>query len=214
MWRIFKSRRRLFLVSVGVVAACGGITAIAVANIKPEKADKIQLESTNLVIATVPEEGQESASIECQYMATNGTIEAATINAPFTAPGFHGNGGAECGTSVGGVTASVTTKGAWKLIDKGAAKGAIEIPKEGAVITLNAPEKCKFTLAPTGPVTVEGTWHNGVNSEREPSDLELNEALVSTSVTSCTGLAVTKTKLTGVILVEDQTAPGSAVTFS
>jgi hypothetical protein len=205
MWRVARSHKRLLLIATSIVVVSGAVTSIALANIKPEKNDVLQLGSTNLKL-----EFGEGVVIECQNFAVHGSIEHATTKANLELPGFYNSGGTEC-RGTGGAGVRFTPKGTWSLIDNGATKGSIQMSRGALVFEEGS---CLYTLAPTGVANLEGVWHNGANSTEEPSSLELKEAPVEIAGTG-TGCATTSTiKVTGTVLVKDQTEPTAAVVFS
>jgi hypothetical protein len=70
----------------------------------------------------------------------------------------------------------VTTNGTWKLRLQHKATGsvaAIRMPQGGAVVTTSGVVTCTFTVAPSGPLDLAGTWVNG-----NPSTITVNNAPV------------------------------------
>jgi hypothetical protein len=192
------TRVRVMIAMALGVAVIGVVASVALANIKPEKADSI-LASSSLIKLTAG-----ALTVECQVVQAAGTIEAGTMDAKLGTPGFHGTGGTECSPSV-----KVETSGTWKLIELSKTEGALEVPTSGAKITVGS---CVVTLAPSAAAKAAGTWTNGSNSTTTPSDLTLSSAKVAIKESGCGGIG-TEASLSGELLVFDTTAPSSAVVF-
>jgi hypothetical protein len=195
---VSRHKRWLALV-LGVMLSLAAVS-VALANIKPEKADSIEVASTGVKFV------DGTASMECQVNAMPGTIEAGTTSAKLSAPGLHGPGESECSPGE-----KVTTSGKWKLEEVSKTEGRLELPARGVVISLHG-SLCVLTLAPSAAVKISGTWANGQNSTTAPSSLELNEASVPIEESNCGGFGST-IKMSGRFLVSDITAPASAVVF-
>jgi hypothetical protein len=100
------------------------------------------------------------------------------VTIPVNAPTFTNNGGG-CPTNIGATT-TTTTSGSWSLSGQNGSTitGYLTVPKAGAVVTTS--NGCTITIAPNGPVNVNGTWTNG--NSRTPSRLTISNAPVPVSV--------------------------------
>jgi hypothetical protein len=154
MFKSLKTRRLLSTLTAALIAS-GIVTAIALANIEPVS-HKVLLTSTNTKLAV------STATVECQYATATGTTASpASKEFSIGAPLFENAGATECSTSLG-APAKVTTKGEWKVKELSATEAEIEVPKEGAIITIPA-AGCEIIVAPTAAALIKTTkLTNGV----------------------------------------------------
>jgi hypothetical protein len=154
MFKSLKTRRLLSTLTAALIAS-GIVTAIALANIEPVS-HKVLLTSTNtkLQIGALP--------VECQYATATGTTASpASKEFSIGAPLFENPGAVECVSTVG-ISEKVSTKGEWKVKELSATEAEIEVPKEGATITIPT-TSCQIIVAPTAAAIIKTTkLTNGV----------------------------------------------------
>lgn len=111
-----------------------------------------------------------SITVTCSTSQTSGQVPPAPgnmnplgpVSSPITPPSF-----TNCSSSVFLVTPSVSTNntnGDWTIAlqyDPAGVTGTLTIPQGGQVITTTGLANCTVTVAPSGPVTIAGTWTPG-----------------------------------------------------
>jgi hypothetical protein len=126
---------------------------------------------TCTVSASVPTTGANN-----QVPAAPGNHnDAGAVSVPINPPTFSG-----CSTSIGGVSVTASTNGAWSISAQNGSPVAagLTMPKGGFVLKTSGLAACTITASPTGPTTVPGTWTNGA-----PSSLAITDAPVPATVT-------------------------------
>ncbi|WP_328741994.1 hypothetical protein OG436_11385 [Streptomyces caniferus] len=157
-----------------------------------------------------------SVTVSCTVSSSSGQVPAA--------PGNHNPAGpvsssttpatySSCTTSMPGVSASVSTSGAWGVAMQNGAPvtAGLTIPVGGFVLKTSGLASCTVTAAPTSAATVNGTWTNGA-----PSTLGFTNAQVPVKVTGGFGCPTSATSSTfnAVYRVADTTDPASQITVT
>ncbi|GAA0457198.1 hypothetical protein [Streptomyces olivaceiscleroticus] len=157
-----------------------------------------------------------SVTVTCSVSNSTGQVPAA--------PGNHNDAGpvsssisaptySSCSTSMPGVSATVTTSGAWGVaMQNGSPSTAVmSIPKGGVVVKTSGLASCTVTAAPSGPATVNGSWSNGA-----PSTLTFSGASVPVTVVGGFGCPTSATASTfgATYAVSDTTDPASQITVT
>ncbi|MEU8999533.1 hypothetical protein AB0952_08575 [Streptomyces caniferus] len=157
-----------------------------------------------------------SVTVTCTVSSSSGQVPAA--------PGNHNPAGpvsssttpatySSCTTSMPGVSASVSTSGAWGVAMQNGAPvtAGLTIPVGGFVLKTSGLASCTVTAAPTSAATVNGTWTNGA-----PSTLGFTNAQVPVKVTGGFGCPTSATSSTfnAVYRVADTTDPASQITVT
>jgi hypothetical protein len=115
--------------------------------------------------------GSPIITVTCTHSTAGGKTPATGLGmfAISPLPAFNDGTGRPCTDSLGG-TVTTTTSGAWKIgfVDKASDETSAEpntgdrmqiiIPKAGAVV--HTSEGCTITVAPSGPVTLTGTYND------------------------------------------------------
>ncbi|MCH0539279.1 hypothetical protein I3F58_06840 [Streptomyces sp. MUM 203J] len=157
-----------------------------------------------------------SVTVTCSVSSAGGSVPAAPgnhnpsgpVTSSITAPTF-----SSCSTSMWGVSATVTTSGAWTVSMQHGSPvvASFTVPAGGLVVQTSGLASCTVTAAPNGPAVAAGTWNNGA-----PSSLAFSGATVPIKVvggfgcpTSATGSAFTAT-----YTVTDTTDPAQQITVS
>lgn len=95
-------------------------------------------------------------------VAPGNTNPSGPVGSPLTPPNFTG-----CSTGTFLLTPTVTsnnTNGDWVVslqYDAAGSTGSLTIPRGGQVISTSGIASCTTTVAPNGPVTINGTWTPG-----------------------------------------------------
>ncbi|GAA2335602.1 hypothetical protein OHT20_27340 [Streptomyces caniferus] len=157
-----------------------------------------------------------SVTVSCTVSSSSGQVPAA--------PGNHNPAGpvsssttpatySSCTTSMPGVSASVSTSGAWGVAMQNGTPvtAGLTIPVGGFVLKTSGLASCTVTAAPTSAATVNGTWTNGA-----PSTLGFTNAQVPVKVTGGFGCPTSATSSTfnAVYRVADTTDPASQITVT
>lgn len=157
-----------------------------------------------------------SVTVNCTVSSSSGQVPAA--------PGNHNPAGpvsssttpatySSCTTSMPGVSASVSTSGAWGVAMQNGTPvtAGLTIPVGGFVLKTSGLASCTVTAAPTSAATVNGTWTNGA-----PSTLGFTNAQVPVKVTGGFGCPTSATSSTfnAVYRVADTTDPASQITVT
>ncbi|MFJ9472074.1 hypothetical protein [Streptomyces caniferus] len=157
-----------------------------------------------------------SVTVTCTVSSSSGQVPAA--------PGNHNPAGpvsssttpatySSCTTSMPGVSASVSTSGAWGVAMQNGTPvtAGLTIPVGGFVLKTSGLASCTVTAAPTSAATVNGTWTNGA-----PSTLGFTNAQVPVKVTGGFGCPTSATSSTfnAVYRVADTTDPASQITVT
>jgi len=114
--------------------------------------------------------GAGASTVTCSGSTATGQVAAAPGNAApagpvasaITPPSFTG-----CSPNVFLTSAKVTTNatnGDWKIAlqyDPAGVTGSLTIPQGGQVMAISGLASCTITVAPNGPVTIDGTWTPG-----------------------------------------------------
>lgn len=132
------------------------------------------------------------------------------VTLPVNAPSFTNNGGA-CPTNIGATT-TTTTSGNWSLSGQYGSPitGYLTVPQNGAVVTTS--NGCTITIAPSGPVNVNGTWTNG--GGKTPSRLTISNAPVPISVSGGFGCFGSSASFTATYDVTDVSNTSAVVTVA
>lgn len=130
------------------------------------------------------------------------------VTLPVNAPTFTNNGG-PCPTNIGATT-TTTTSGSWTLSGQNGSPitGYLTVPQNGAVVTTS--NGCTITIAPSGPVNVNGTWSNG--GGKTPSRLTISNAPVPVSVSGGFGCFGSSASFTATYDVTDVSNTSSVIT--
>ncbi|MEU5213874.1 hypothetical protein [Streptomyces sp. NPDC020742] len=154
-----------------------------------------------------------SVTVTCTVSTSSGQVPAA--------PGNHNAAGPvgssitpatyrSCTTSMPGVSAAVSTTGAWSVaIQNGTPVTAgLSIPSGGFVLKTSGLASCTVTAAPSTAATVNGTWSNGA-----PATLTFTHAAVPVKVTGGFGCPTSATSSTfnATYKVSDTTDPASQI---
>ena len=157
-----------------------------------------------------------SVTVTCTTSSSSGQVPDAPGNhnpdgpvSSSTTPATYGS----CTTSMPGVSATVTTSGAWGVAMQNGAPvtAGLTIPVGGFVLKTSGLASCTVTAAPTSAATVNGTWTNGA-----PSTLAFANASVPVKVTGGFGCPTSSTSSTfnAVYQVGDTTDPASQITVT
>ncbi|MBT2383683.1 hypothetical protein [Streptomyces sp. ISL-11] len=134
--------------------------------------------------------------------------DAGPVGSPINAPTY-----SSCTTSQMGVTATVTTSGAWAVsMQYGTPSTAtLTVPSGGLVARTSGLASCTATAAPTAPAQIASTFTNG-----EPSTLTVTNASVPVKVVGGFGCptAATSSVFNAVYDVTDATDPSSQITVT
>jgi len=116
-----------------------------------------------------------TVSVTCNTSTTTGAVPAApdnhsdagSVGGAVTNPTFRNGSAASCPTNIPFTTATTTstsTAGSWAIdlqFDAAGSIGTLTIPQGGVVTRTSGLAACTVTVAPTGPVQVQGTWVDG-----------------------------------------------------
>ncbi|WP_424210837.1 hypothetical protein ACN20G_01355 [Streptomyces sp. BI20] len=155
-----------------------------------------------------------SVTVTCNVSTSTGTVPAAPgnsnpagpVSSPITAPTY-----TSCTTSMAGVSATVTTTGAWSVSMQNGSPitATMTVPTAGLKVVTSGLASCTVTAAPTGPAGAPGTWTNGA-----PPKLTFTNVSVPVTVTGGFGCPTTATSSTfnAVYTVADTTNPAQQIT--
>lgn len=128
--------------------------------------------------------------VNCNSSTTSGQVPAAPDNANASGPvtsTFTPASFGSCSTNIFFVSATVTTNntsGDWSVAlqdDPAGGTGTLTIPQGGVVLKNSGLANCTTTVAPGGPVTLDGTWVPGTATSAP--QLVFSNVSVSISVT-------------------------------
>lgn len=157
-----------------------------------------------------------SVTVTCTVSVATGSVPAepgnhnaaGPVSSPISAPTY-----SSCTSSMGGVTPTVTTSGAWQVsMQHGAPITAtMTVPTGGLVVKTTGLATCTVVAAPTAPAAVPGTWANGA-----PSSLTFTNTSVPVKVTGGFGCptSATVSVFNAVYQVTDTTDPAQQITVA
>ncbi|WP_199742636.1 hypothetical protein [Nocardia stercoris] len=127
-----------------------------------------------------------SFTITCTASAAAGTLPAAPANSSASGPISVSIGAptlSNCSTSLATID-SVTASGNWTITGQYGSPigGTLTVPQNGVVVKTSGLASCTVTAAPSGPVSLAGTWTNGTDSASNPSKISVTNGQVPTSV--------------------------------
>ncbi|MEV7414478.1 hypothetical protein [Streptomyces sp. NPDC089919] len=154
-----------------------------------------------------------SVTVTCSVSVSTGSVPAAPgnhnaagpVSSPVTPPTY-----SSCTTSIPGVSATVTTSGAWSVSMQNGSPitATMTVPTGGMVVHTSGLATCTVTAAPLAPAGAAGTWTNGA-----PPSLAFAGAVVPVKVVGgfgCPTSATTST-FTATYLVTDTTNPSQQI---
>ncbi|WP_234326928.1 hypothetical protein [Streptomyces sp. NRRL S-337] len=222
--RTFRTSRRRALVvaGAGIAAAVGlaaGVTGPAMAQPAGTAAATTVTPAGHAFTATLSGKATFTAgsvTVTCTTSTSSGQVPAAPGNhndagpvSSSTTPATYGS----CTTSMPGVSATVTTTGAWGVAMQNGTPvtAGLTIPSGGFVLRTSGLASCTVTAAPTTAATVNGTWTNGA-----PSTLAFSNASVPVKVVGGFGCPTSATSSTfnATYQVRDTTDPASQITVT
>lgn len=157
-----------------------------------------------------------TVTVTCSVSSAGGTVPAAPANhnpagpvsSAITAPAF-----GSCTTSMWGVSAAVTTSGAWTVSMQHGSPvvASFTVPAGGLVVQTSGLASCTVTAAPNGSAVAEGTWNNGA-----PSSLVFSGATVPVKVVGGFGCptSATSSAFSATYTVTDTADPAQQITVS
>ncbi|MEU2184759.1 hypothetical protein [Streptomyces thermolilacinus] len=157
-----------------------------------------------------------TVTVTCSVSSSTGTVPAAPgnhnaagpVSSAITPPTF-----SSCTTSMPGVSATVTTSGAWTVSMQHGSPvvASFAVPSGGLVVQTSGIASCTVTAAPTAPATTSGTWTNGA-----PSSLAFSNAQVPVKVVGGFGCptSATSSSFSATYLVTDTTDPAQQITVT
>jgi len=159
-------------------------------------------------------------TVTCNTSTTSGAVPAAPANhnasgpvvGPITNPIFKNGTSTSCPTNVGG-SATVTTHGAWQIsLQNGSpTTGTLIIPQNGVTAVANIfGVTCSATVAPNGPINVQGTWTNGSGATK--SKLVFNATGLPTTVTGSILCPRGTASISASYDIADTTTPSNIIT--
>ncbi|SEP89678.1 hypothetical protein [Streptomyces radiopugnans] len=140
--------------------------------------------------------------------APDNSNAAGPVGGPLNAPTY-----SSCRTSMPGVSATVTTSGAWGVsVQHGAPSTAtLSMPSGGLVVKTSGLASCTVTAAPDAGASITGTWTNGA-----PSKLAFTNVSVPVDVVGGFGCptSATSSVFNATYNITDTTDPASQITVT
>ncbi|WP_410539432.1 hypothetical protein [Streptomyces sp. KL2] len=140
--------------------------------------------------------------------APDNSNAAGPVGGPLNAPTY-----SSCRTSMPGVSATVTTSGAWGVsVQHGAPSTAtLSMPIGGLVVKTSGLANCTVTAAPDAGASITGTWTNGA-----PSKLTFTNVSVPVDVVGGFGCptSATSSVFNATYDITDTTDPASQITVT